>query len=169
MSRPQINRRNQSAHSLAVVLIVMTALAALVAAAVQYTQGLNRYANRSRSNVSAQAIGDACLELAFSQWRQICRNTPGSCTTVPCPKLNPPPTNAFTSIALPTAAMFPDVPNFTATAANDPTQTFTVSNYKIQAVDSKITLTTTDPPVSALAATAEPPTYAMGRRRIQPQ
>ena len=156
MTSTQMKRNNQSGNSIAVVLIVMTTLIALVAASIEYTQGLNRYANRSRSNVSAQAIGDACLELAFSQWRQICRNTVSTCT-VPCEKTKPPATSAFAGIQLPTQAMFPDVPNFTATTAND--QSFTVSNYKVQAVDKFITLTSTDPPVSSVATTTEAPGF----------
>lgn len=173
--------RKTSGNTLIIVLILMATLVALVGVSVDYTQNVGRHSSRARTNVSAQAVGEACLELAFAEWRQICRNTS---PTIQTPTsiwsytsdgppahyvvgTSPPPTSAFANIALPTANMFPDIPNFTATAAN--AQSFTVSNFKVQAIDAQFTMTTANPPVSAWPTTMEPISSTNGYVPCWPQ
>jgi hypothetical protein len=159
-------RRNKIAGNATLMTIsVLAALVTFVGVAVEYTQSVAHYSYEDRTVAQAQSIGDGCLDLAFTSWRQICRNTPFTPSDTYHDVEMPPATSAFASIPLPTSAMFPDVPGFTATAgANDSAQSYTISNYKVQAVDPEITLakaddltsTNTDSPVSALASTATP-------------
>ena len=165
-------KQHQQANTLVIVLVIVTALMTFVAAAMQFTQGIGRHAHRERTIVTAEAIGDGCFDLIFASWRQICQRgaqpvmpTGASDTngTYSTPYLyfytmdSPPETNAFANIPLPTAAMFPNIPGFSVTRGPITAANETISNYMVQAVDPRITLTTTDPPLSDIPPTRFPP------------
>jgi hypothetical protein len=172
-------KKNDQGNTLVVVIVLLSALVGIVGAAIQYTQAVARQAQRERTNVTAQAIGDGCIDLMYACWRQICQrdaqvmsNEPYSyvdgthgtvAPTVPYTykysRVTPPPTNSFNSITLPTAAMFPNITNpaFAVTRGAMTGANETVSNYMIQAIEPTFKLTTTDPPLSTVPAGQRPP------------
>src|ERR1700674_697245 len=143
-----IHPRKQSGSSLVVVLTILATLMVVVAIAAEYTYTVNRHVQRSNTMENAIAVGDSCIEILFANWRAICRTTP---TTEQ-------PTNAFSSIPLPTAAQLnlPAVTNFAKRGTGfDPNvdqldSNYTISNYKVIAVSNRWTsLGDTDVPPSA--------------------
>jgi hypothetical protein len=139
-------RPKQSGSSLVVVIITLATLMVIVGVAAEYTTNINRNVQRSNSLETAIAVGDSCIDMLFANWRTICR---GSATTALA-------TSAFQSIALPTAANFPtlpNLPNFGATAAdfysartaNPPT----ISNFKIVAANAEWIPLTSSPSSTA--------------------
>ena len=110
-------------------LLVVFILAGLVGIAMSYTQQQGRLTKRAELSNLAMEVGDGCLEVLFTHWRDIYRSTGAlilptnyfyTSTYAPGarPASNPPPL-----IPEPTKAMFPDVP-----------QNFTISNFRVQAV-----------------------------------
>ena len=83
---------------------------------------------------NAVAVADSCVDMLFTNWRQICRQT--------APPSTPQTTSAFTSITLPTATQLnlPTATNFVKRGTGfDPNvdelaTDFTISNYKVIAV-----------------------------------
>ena len=170
-------KKNKRGNTLVVVLVLLAALVGIVGAAVQYTQAVARQAQRERTNVMGQAVGEGCFDLMYACWRQICQRdaqvmpsepfsyvdgTHGTIApTVPYAykysRVTPPSTNSFSSITLPSAAMFPNVANFTVTRGAMTSANETVSNYKIQAIEPTFKLTTTDPPLSTVPVGQRPP------------
>ncbi len=170
-------KSNSKGNTLVVVLILMASLCAIVGAALNYTQGVTRQAQRERTNVTAQAIGDGCFELMYAEWRQICRRdaqvmpsepysyvdgthsttSPTVPYTYKYSRLTPPPTSSFSAIQVPTATMFPNVSNFTITRSAMTGANETVSNYMIQAIEPTFKLTTYDPPLSTIPTSQRPP------------
>jgi hypothetical protein len=126
---------NQSGSTLAVVLIITATLMVIVGIAVEYTMNINRHVQRGTTLESALAVGDACIEVLFNNWRTACR-TPGNQTIALS-------TSSFSAIATPTPSQFPNLPttaNFVKRGvsfdpANDEyNSTYTISNYKVVAV-----------------------------------
>jgi hypothetical protein len=141
--------RRQSGSTLIVVMGVLATLMVIVGVAAEYTNTINRGVQRSNTQGKAIAVGDSSLELLFANWRSVCRASPTQALA----------TSAFSSIALPTSSMFPDLttlPNFTfgtsrtdyytSGTANPPT----ISNYKVVAADPEWQ------PLAGSAATPEP-------------
>src|SRR5438105_15489874 len=62
-----------SGGTLVAVLAIIVALAAFVAAALDYTQHLGRLSKRTRDAQIAMEVGDGCLETLFSHWRNTYR------------------------------------------------------------------------------------------------
>ena len=132
-----IHPRKQSGSSLVVVLTILATLMVVVAIAAEYTYTVNRHVLRSNTMENAIAVGDSCIEMLFANWRAICRATP---TTAK-------PTDAFSSIPLPTAAQLnlPAVTNFAKRGTGfDPNvdqldSNYTISNYKVIAVSNRWT------------------------------
>jgi hypothetical protein len=126
---------NQSGSTLVVVIMLTAILMVTVGIAVEYTVNINRHVQRGTTLESAVAVGDACIEVLFNNWRTACRGTPTQAL----------PTNAplLSAIATPAPSQFPNLPavaNFVKRGVNfDPANdeynsTYTISNYKVVAV-----------------------------------
>jgi len=122
-------KKGESGSTIVIVVVVLATLVVFVGGALSYTQTLARQVERSNTMQQAQEIGDGAIEIAFSSWREICRESSGQSL----------PTASFQSIPLPTQANFPGVPNFTASTAPSQTPTTILSNFRVQAVDPQIT------------------------------
>lgn len=150
-----------SGSTLVVTISVVAGLLVLLAVAVSHTQMISRQAQRSRKAALAMEIADGHLEVLFSSWRNIYRNTwttswtswaqsggtdvailgtnffytdlykPG--TSCPsCPA--PTPIPLMTPSATPSPIPTPGKTNF-------PTEpNYTLTQYRIQAVDPMINL-----------------------------
>src|SRR5438105_12751408 len=142
--------RNQKANGLVVVMAVVATILAILGAAVSYTGHVSRLSQRTRRTALALEIADGHLEFLFTNWRNIYRKTwttyntasggtsysvvgtnyfftdmynPGPAPT-PVPNMTPAATPPV--IPLPAKSNFPSEPNYT------------VSQYRIQAVDPMI-------------------------------
>ncbi len=122
MKRPSL-RRHEDGNIILIVLAVLAILMVIVAAATQYTGTINRHVQRSNTHAGALAMADGCIDVLFSGWRQ---KAAGLVT---------PTTNDLQTIALPTQAMFPEIPNFTASRTSG---SATVTNYQVMAVDPEL-------------------------------
>jgi hypothetical protein len=125
------NKSTEAGSAIVVVLSITATVAVIVAVAMEYTSTIRRYVQRSQALQSAVAIGDGALESAFCYWRGVCRLTTDT----------PLPTSSFAVIPLPTQAQFPDVPNFTASAAPADLSLAhppTISNFSVIAVDPEL-------------------------------
>ncbi len=134
-------RTNTKEPGTAIILVIsiLATLMVIVAVALEYTMNIGRNVRRSNTLGSAIAVADGCIEYNFAQWRKYCR-TPGQ---------SKPTTNDLNSLPLPTAAQFPDIPNFAATRNDyDPTSNITVQQCRVEAVD---------PELNALASSSPPP------------
>ena len=153
-----LRRKNQKGNGIVVVISVIATILAILGAAVSYTGHVSRISQRSRRTALAMEIADGHLEYLFSNWRNIYRKTwttygyqsggtnyatvgtnyfytamynPSSgCSgcAVPTPVPNMTPSVTPPQIPLPPSTYFP-------TEAN-----YTVSQYRIQAVDPMIDL-----------------------------
>lgn len=132
----KINISSQRKAGSTIVLAVLTIalLGGFVALAVDYTSNIARNGQRDRVFNNAVEIGDGCISEAFAAWRQICK-------TSASPN---PPTSTF-AIPTPSAGNFPSFPGAT------------ITNFTVQAVDPLVTLTTVNPPLSALPTGSPPP------------
>jgi hypothetical protein len=126
-----ITLRKQSGSSLIVVISVLATLMVVVGIAAEYTTTINRSVQRTNTLENAIAIGDGCLDLLFGSWRATCRTAPHTAMA----------NSSFTSIAVPTATLFPNVTGFGATATdyygNNTPNPPTISNFKITAADAE--------------------------------
>ena len=136
-----IHLHKQTGSSLVVVMSVLATLMVVVAVAADYTWTVKRHVQRSNTLQSAVAVGDSCIELLFSHWRQTCST---AATTLR-------KSNDFTvpsKIPLPTTSELnlPSSANFAKTDASgswyDPAHDdyapdYTISNYKVVAVDAE--------------------------------
>jgi len=127
--------KSETGSTLVMSVFVIGILGGFVALAIDYTSNIGRNAQRDRVFNNAVEIGDGAISQAFGSWREICKTTP-------TPN---PPTSAFAAIPVVSSARFPSFPNATLT------------NYKVQAVDPLVTLSSVNPPVSALPVTSPPP------------
>ena len=144
------SKKAESGNGLVVTVSVVMTILAILGAAVSYTSHLSRISQRTRRTALAMEIADGHLEYLFTNWRNIYRTTwtttssggiddvvlatnyfftnnynPGPAPT-PVPSMTPsatPPT-----ISLPAKSNFPTEPNYT------------VTQYRIQAVDPMVTL-----------------------------
>lgn len=147
--------KKNAGSTMLIVLSVLGTLSACVIAALNYTAVVSRGVMRSNTLRSCYEVGDGVLDYAFAHWRVICRQQTNM--QLPTESFNIQyPTANFTSIPLPTQALFPSIPNFTAsTGANPASGTpFTVANYKITAVD---------PQLGALASVSTSPPPSRGQ------
>ncbi|HYR22378.1 MAG TPA: hypothetical protein VEP30_05585 [Chthoniobacterales bacterium] len=150
--------KRQNANGLVVVVSVVATILALLGAAVSYTGHTSRLAQRSRRAALAVEIADGHLEYLFTNWRNIYRKTwttygyasggtdysllgtnyfftnCSTCTVqttaspAPTPIANMTPSATPPTISLPSKTLFPTEPNYT------------VTQYRIQAVDPMIDL-----------------------------
>src|SRR5437588_2270388 len=143
-------RRSETANGLVVVVSVVATILAILGAAVSYTGHISRISQRSRRAALAVEIADGHLEHLFTNWRNIYRTTALSYNSGgtnydllptnyfytsmynpgPAPSAIPYMTPAATPpvIPLPSKTLFPTEPNYT------------VTQYRIQAVDPMIQL-----------------------------
>jgi hypothetical protein len=148
-------KKNNSPESGSTLVLVMTLLFIImvtVAIAVEYTTAENRNVQRTTAFQNAMAVGDSAVEVLFNGWRAGCRSNVNKVfTTVDFA--------AGGSAALPTPSPFPGCSpsNFVKRGTNlDPASsadydpTYTVSNYKVVAVDAEYN------PLATTAATPEP-------------
>src|SRR5437899_7671657 len=66
--------RSESGNTIVAALLITFIVVVLVAIATNYTQQMSRVAKRSRATVTAMEIADGCLEMLFSNWRNIYRS-----------------------------------------------------------------------------------------------
>src|ERR1041384_7058733 len=150
--------------TLVVTIIVVSVLLVLLAVAVDYTSQMSRNVERTRKTALAMEIADGHLENLFTSWRNIYRTTwttqyGANTGGTDYPVL---PTNWFytdkfkpgvTPSGYPVTAVAPSpIPSMTPTATVPPTiplpssslfppnSNYTVTQYRIQAVDPMITL-----------------------------
>jgi hypothetical protein len=157
MKKTSLDREQGS--TLVVTIAVVSLLLVLLGVAVDYTTQISRNTQRSRKTALAMEIADGHLEALFTNWRNIYRttwstayglNTGGTdfsmvgtnyfytiCATCsPAPVSSPAPTPVPSmapsatppKISLPPSTLFPSEANYT------------VTQYRIQAVDPMITL-----------------------------
>lgn len=159
--------QTQSANGLVVVISVVATILALLGSAVSYTVHVSRMAQRTRKTALAMEIADGHLEFLFTNWRNIYRSTwtttsaGGSDDVVLA--TNYFFTNCPTCTVQTTASPAPTaVPNMTPSAtppviavpakSNFPTEpNYTVTQYRIQAVDPMVDLSASE---SALKETS---------------
>lgn len=134
----RIRSQAEKGTAIIVVMSVLATLLVTVGIAIEYTTSVHRNVQRSRWLENAIAIGDGSVDLLFGYWREVCRGNTNQPMT----------TSAFASIPLPTTNEFPGIPNFSATRNTDPTGAYTISNYKVEAVD---------PQLNSIGTTAAPP------------
>ena len=130
-----IQLRKQQGSSLIVVVSVLATLMVIAGVAAEYTNTVNRQAQRTNALQQAVATGDGCLEILFANWRKIC-SAPGTVNTAQTTSV------LAASIPLPTATQLglPSLANFALRGQSyDPDidehdPNYTISNYKIVAV-----------------------------------
>src|SRR5215212_446486 len=146
----RIPRHSEQGNTLMITIAVVATILAMLASAVQYTSHISRVSQRTRKTALAMEIADGHLEFLFANWRNIYRNTrlsydaggtdyavlatnyfytasynPGP-TPSPVPYMSPSATPPI--IPLPASSNFPTESNYT------------LSQYRIQAVDPMVTL-----------------------------
>src|SRR5205809_1796179 len=151
---------SQKGNGLVVTISVVMTVLTILGAAVSYTGHVSRVANRSRRTALAMEIADGHLEYLFTNWRNIYRKTwttyglntggtdystvgtnyfytdkynpsfgcSGCAVPTPVPNMTPSATPPQIPLPSPAASMFPTEPNYT------------VTQYRIQAVDPMISL-----------------------------
>ena len=166
------SHKAQHGNGLVVTASVVATILAILGAAVSYTGHISRISQRSRRTALAMEIADGHLEFLFTNWRNIYRKTwttyntssggtdysvvgtnyfftdnynPGPAPT-PVPNMSPSATPPV--IALPAKSNFP-------TEAN-----YTVSQYRIQAVDPMIDLDSSENALTITSHSGGNYTYA---------
>ena len=128
-----LTKTGQSGSTILIAIATTVILGSFVALAVDYTSNIGRNAQRDRVFNTAVEIGDGCLELSFASWRELSKTAEN------------PASSAFAAMPTPMPAHFPSFTNAT------------ITNFKVQAVDPMITLSSDNPPTSALPTTTNPP------------
>ena len=172
------HQADQKGSTLVVTISVVATLLVLLASAVTYTAQISRMSSRSRKSATAMEIADGHLEHLFTHWRNISRiqvtqsikkNISVAAVALPSqyfftdrynPGPAPSPDPAVTGLSsappiipLPSAALFPSNP-------------YTVTQFRIQAVNPMVDLkqdrpdlypNPSDPEESLVNVTAQPP------------
>lgn len=123
MKLPHLQR--QAGVSTLMVLSVMATLAVFVASALEYSSVMHRHSQRISTLQKATEVGDGSLMYSFGIWREICRLN--SASTMPA--------SYFVYAVPPPALYFPEIANYTATSGSNSTGSYTISNFRIQAMD----------------------------------
>jgi hypothetical protein len=123
----KVNSLNTRAdgNTMLVVLMVVAILSAAVAGALQLTSSISRNVNRTNRHRDAMAVGDGALDYLFVHWHTKCRARSN----------NQLKGRDFEDIPMPTAELFPTVPNFVAVRKDyqpDTLPTEPISNLQIQ-------------------------------------
>jgi hypothetical protein len=162
MKKIKLIRQSEAGSTLVVVIAVTASILVLLGVAVDYTSQISRESQRSRKTALAMEVADGHLETLFTQWRNTFRTTwstqYGSYTGAADISLCG--TNFFytdkfkpgvTPVGYPSTMVTPSpIPYMSPTATPPiiplpsptlfPTSNYTVSQYRIQAVDPMITL-----------------------------
>lgn len=112
--------------SIILVVSVLATLMVIVGVALEYTTTLSRNVQRSTTLETTVAVANGVLDNNYAYWRAQCRTRPNRAM------------NSFDlrNLPVPGAAQFPDIPNFSATAADyDANRAITVQQCKTIAVD----------------------------------
>jgi hypothetical protein len=124
-----------------VALLITFVLTVLIAIAVEYTQQMSRLAKRSRATITAMEIGDGCLEMLFTNWRNIYRSETATVlptnyfyTTVYQPGSQPGTAPVPALIPTPPPSAFPSAPNYPGC----------ITKYQIVATDPMLAPVTSD-------------------------
>jgi hypothetical protein len=158
---------SEEGSTLMVTIGVVATMLVLLGSAIEYTTHISRVSQRSRKTAIAMEIADGHLEVLYSNWRNIYRttwttlsNNQGGTdkaivgtnffyTTKWSPAPAPTPVPNMAPAAIPPTIELPDRTNF-------PSETnYTVTQYRIQAVDPMITLDANE--VSTVSPAATPP------------
>lgn len=130
-----------SGNAIVIALTITFVVVTLIAIAVNYTQQMSRLAKRTRASVTAMEIGDGCLEMLFTNWRNIYRSEPATVlstnyfyTTKYQPNARPSTAPVPALIDLPPNTAFPNAPNYPAC----------VTRYQIVATDPMLTPVASD-------------------------
>lgn len=148
----KITRSKENGSTLVVTIVVVATLLVLLGVAVDYSTQISRQTQRSRAVALATEIADGHLETLYTNWRNIYRSsviTYGYSTggtnlaytagTNFFPTVMYTPSPAATPIPYMTPAVTPPVIP-TPAPTNFPTSNYTLSQYRIQAVDPMIDL-----------------------------
>lgn len=118
MKRP--NSSSNAGNTVVVAMLITFIVAILIAIAANYTQQMSRVSKRSRAITTAMEIGDGCLEMLFSSWRNTYRSETGYVlptnyfyTTAYHPGAQPSGTVVPALIPTPAPSMFPSTPTYT--------------------------------------------------------
>lgn len=112
-------RSLNAGNTVLVALLITFVIIALIAIAVDYTQQMSRLSKRSRANVTAMEVADGCLEMLFTNWRNIYRSETADFLPTnyfytdlyhPATVVSTAPVPA--SIPLPPPSAFPSAPNY---------------------------------------------------------
>lgn len=148
MKRPS---SSNSGSTLVITIAVVATLLVLLGVAMEYTTQISRTTQRTRNSAVATEIADGHLEALFTSWRNIYRTTwTSTSTNSGGTDLSLVGTNYFfTSAWNPGPAPTP-IPQMSPAAtppviplpspSNFPTSAYSVSQYRIQAVDPMISL-----------------------------
>jgi hypothetical protein len=112
------NIRRQAGSSMLAIMMVIATLSACIVAAASFTSQTNRNVERSNTLRRGLEVGDGALDFAFAYWRETCRAQ----TNVQLPS------SSFTNIPVP-----PTPPPVAGAAPI----TYTLSNYKVVAADQR--------------------------------
>jgi hypothetical protein len=117
MKKPAV--RPTAGNTIVVAMLITFIVTILIAIAANYTQQMSRLAKRSRATVTAMEIGDGCLEMLFTNWRNIYRSETDTVlptnyfyTTVYQPGSQPSATAVPALIPTPPPSAFPSAPNY---------------------------------------------------------
>lgn len=132
---------SQNASTLVTSMIVMVLISAAIGVAVSLTLNVAHNAQRSRAYNEGIAVGDAYLEYAFTEWRHTCRNSGHGVSPVSSDDLA-----YISSVSVPIPA-----PTSGSNSLVGGDFAYTVTNFKVQAVDAELNATSSssDMPVAA--------------------
>lgn len=155
----KIRTEKTEGSTLVVTIVVVATLLVLLGVAVDYSTQISRTTQRSRKTALAMEIADGHLETLFTSWRNIYRttwtatygtNTGGSDYSVvgtnyfytTCASCSPSPVSSPAATPVPSMVPSGTPPKIPLPATtNFPTEaSYTVSQYRVQAVDPMITL-----------------------------
>jgi hypothetical protein len=185
MNKLTLTQGRERGSTLVVVIAVTTSLLVLLGVAVDYTTQISRASQRSRKTALAMEIADGHLETLFTNWRNTyrttwstqyasytgaadislcgtnffytncptCSATPAGTTPSPIPYMSPSATPP--RIELPSPTHFP-------------TSNYTVTQYRIQAVDPMITLNSSETAMVESSSKGGGSYVAMGTGAIPP-
>jgi hypothetical protein len=129
------NSTSQSGNTIVVAMLITFVVVILIAIAVNYTQQMSRMAKRSRASVTAMEIADGCLEMLFTNWRNIYRSETSDYlptnyfyTQIYCPGCN-----GSRPTAIPVPAIIPTPPP--TVFPSTPSTNYTIDKYQIIATD----------------------------------
>jgi hypothetical protein len=124
MKTPTLDKEAGSAIIL--VISILATLMVIVGIAVEYTTSITRNVQRSTTLENAISVANGCLDNNFTYWRAKCQSKPSQAWN----------SYDLSTIPIPTAAQFPNIPNFSATSNNyNPASSQTVQQCRTVAAD----------------------------------